>query len=135
MQQVYSKLQDQLGDEAIAIATKIRSHLEMNELLEAPKLLPQHDPVRFQRLDHCFTRKQWLNTVCSCKSKLYTGFPSDHYLLVTDFKVKLLARKPQPPKRPRLDFRNVTQASKNSFNQQFQQLVGLPQTTTPILPS
>ena len=95
---------------------------------------PQHDPVRFQRLDHCFTRKQWLNTVCSCKSKLYTGFPSDHYLLVTDFKVKLLARKPHPPKRPRLDFRNVTQTDKDSFNQQFQQAVGLPQTTTPILP-
>ena len=134
LQQVYGKMHTEFGDEALAIAALLRSYLTLPEPLDAPKILPQPDPVRFQRLDHCFTRRQWLNTVCSCRSKLYTGFPSDHYLLVTEVKIKLLARRPQPPKRVRFDFKNVTADQKTLFNEAFRKELGDTQTTTHALP-
>ena len=70
---------------------------ELPDLLAPPKTLPQADPVLFQRLDHTFTRRQWLNSIHSCQSKLHAGFPSDHYLLVTEIGVRLQARTPKPP--------------------------------------
>ena len=82
-----------------------------------PKIQPQVDPHRFQRLDHCFTRKQWLSSVHSCRSKLYTGFPSDHYLLVSEVQVKLASR-PKTAQQSRPDshgFPNCTEASKEAF--------------------
>ena len=85
-----------------------------------------------QRSSHSLI--QWLNTVCSCRSKLYTGFPSDRYLLLTEVKIKLLARRPQPPKRVRFDFKNITAAQKASFNDAFRRELGGTQTTTHMLP-
>ena len=134
LQQIYSKMHFEFGDDALALAALTRSYLTLPDPLEAPKILPQPDPVRFQRLDHCFTRRQWLNTVCSCRSKLYTGFPSDHYLLVTEVKIRLLARRPQPPKRVRFDFKHVTEDQKTAFNASFRGALGGTQTTTHILP-
>ena len=83
IQQFYDLLHNNLQEYALATAAHVRAYLDLNDVLPPPKLLPQLDPVRFQRLDHFFTRRQWMNTVRNCRSKLCTGFPSDHYLLVT----------------------------------------------------
>ena len=115
MQQVYDKIHFTMGDSALMIASNVRSYLEMDSLLPPPKLLPQVDPVYFQRLDHTFTRKQWLNSVNSCKSKLHTGFPSDHYLLVTDIKIKLSSRPEKTPKPPKINYVQE-EAHAKSFN-------------------
>ena len=89
MQQVYDKLHYQCMEAALPAATLIRSFLNLPVPLPPPKTTPRIDPVLFQRLDHCFTRPQWLNSVNTCQSKLHTGFPSDHYLLVTEVKIRL----------------------------------------------
>ena len=98
LQQAYDKLRHNIGETAIAVAANVRSYLECPEMLPPPPIKPQVDPVRFQKLDHTFTRKQWLNSVRSCKSKLCTGFPTDHYLLVTEMQVKLVARQSKSPR-------------------------------------
>ena len=87
------------------MAANIRSFLEMDSLLPLPKVLPDNDPTLFQRLDHTFTRKQWLNSVNKCRSKLFTGFPSDDYFIVTDIKIKLAARGPRRPRPSGLDIK------------------------------
>ena len=115
LQQVYDKIHFTMEESALLVASKVRSYLEMDSLLPPPKLLPQVDPVYFQRLDHTFTRKQWLNSVNSCKSKLRTGFPSDHYLLVTDIKIKLSSRSEKTPKPPKMNFIQ-DEAYAKSFN-------------------
>ena len=114
-QQVYDVLHHKLQDSALLAASNIRSFLEMDSLLPPPKTLPHTDPTLFERLGHTFTRKQWLNTVRKCRSKLYTGFPSDHYLLVTEVPVRLAAKSPRTPKPPslRIDF---TESSRTTFN-------------------
>ena len=122
MQQVYDKLHFELGEFALATASSVRSFLEIGSLLPAPKVLPHLDPTLFQRLDHTFTRKQWLSSVRSCRSKLHTGFPSDHYLLVTDVRVKLAAKKPRLPKPPKLQF-DSDNAKKAQFNAILKDLV------------
>ena len=122
MQQVYDKVHFEMGEYALITAMNIRSFLEMDSLLPAPRVLPHLDPTLFQRLDHTFTRKQWLSSVRHCRSKLYTGFPSDHYLLVTDVRVKLAAKRPKLPRVPRLQF-DSDEAKKAQFNAIFQELI------------
>ena len=104
MQQVYDKIHFGLGEYALSTASNIRSFLEMDTLLPAPKVLPHLDPTLFQRLDHTFTRRQWLNSINKCRSKLNTGFPSDHYLMVADVKVRLSARTPSTSQTPSAGF-------------------------------
>ena len=115
MQQVYDKLHYTQQEYALITASLVRSFLEMDSLLPPPKVLPHLDPTLFQRLDHTFTRRQWLNSVNKCRSKLYTGFPSDHYLLVTDVRIKLAARSPRPLRPPQLEF-SFTPENKKTFN-------------------
>ena len=102
MQQVYDKIHYTCEEFALGVAAQVRSFLELPGLLPPPKILPQADPIMFQRLDHTFTRRQWLNSVNNCRSKLHTGYPSDHYLLVTEIKVRLAAKAPKLPKPPKL---------------------------------
>ena len=133
LQQVYDKLHHHLGEPAIAVAANIRSYLECPDMLPPPQIKPQVDPVRFQSLDHTFTRKQWLNSVRSCKSKLYTGFPTDHYLLVTEVQVKLVAR--QAPRPIPLNLKQPTLQDNEQYNSILKELLEegpiLPVTTTP----
>lgn len=81
------------------VASKVRSYLGLPDLLPPLASLPSANPTQFQKLDHTFTRKQWLPTIHSCRSFTNTGYPSDHYLLVTTLQVRLAARprKPQVP--------------------------------------
>ena len=103
MQQFYAHLSSKDPIEALPVAARIRSYLDLPTPLPPPATTPHPDPVLFQRLDHTFTRKQWLSSVNSCRAKLHTGFPSDHYLLVTEVQVKLAKRTKGPPPPPRYD--------------------------------
>ena len=83
---------------SLEVCSVIKSFITDEIPLPPERLDPHPDPIRFQRLDHFFTRAQWLSTVNSCRSKLHTGFPTDHYLLVSENQVKLAKR----TRRPRL---------------------------------
>ena len=113
-QQFYGVVASKCSGQATQLAFRIRNFPDLPPLLQPPNIQPQVDPHRFQRLDHCFTRKQWLSSVHSCRSKLYTGFPSDHYLLVSEVQVKLASR-PKTAQQSRPDFHNCTEASKEAF--------------------
>ena len=93
MQQFYAHVFKQDEAQSLEICTYIRSFLDLPQPLPPYQNTPHPDPTRFQRLDHMFTRSQWLSSINPCKSKLHTGFPSDHYLLVTEIQVKLAQRK------------------------------------------
>ena len=124
MQQFYTHLQAKDPAQALTIASQIRAYLDLPQPLPPPKRQPTADPIRFQRLDHTFVRAQWLSGVNSCKSKLHTGFPSDHYLLVTEVQVKLAQRsKPSHP-RVRYDFKQTTIDHQHSFNNTFRAALG-----------
>ena len=73
VQQCYDVLHNNLQEYALVTAAHVRSFLDLNDIVPPPKLLPQLDPVRF-------TWRQWMNSVRNCRSKLYTGLPSDQYL-------------------------------------------------------
>ena len=61
------------------VASKVRSYLGLPDLLPPLASLPSANPTQFQKLDHTFTRKQWLSTIHSCRSFANTGYPSDHH--------------------------------------------------------
>ena len=116
LQQFYHRLTHTMPGDTLAVAANIRSFLSVSEPLPPTQTTPTLDPIRFQRLDHTFTRSQWLPSVNSCRSKLYTGFQSDHYLMVTEVQVKLAQRlKPMVPK-PKLNLSTPTEEQKQSFN-------------------
>ena len=123
LQQLYAKLEDTMGQTSLEVSARIRSFLDVPQPLPPPLKAPCPDPILFQRLDHTFTRKQWLSSINSCRSKLHTGFPSDHYLLVTEIQVKLAgrARKTIPP--PRLNTSGLTPEQKDAFNLQLANLL------------
>ena len=131
MQQFYQKLQQQEDTQALNIAARVRSFLPLDTPLPPPQKHPHPDPTRFQCLDHTFTRKQWLPSINSCRSKLHTGFPSDHYLLVTEIQVKLAQRlKPTPPK-PKLNLAQPTAEQQQAFNDALREVLGEAPKTTP----
>ena len=109
MQQFYAQVFKKDEVQSLEICTYIRSFLELPQPLPPYQNVPHPDPTRFQRLDHMFIRSQWLSSINSCRPKLHTGFPSDHYLLVTEIQVKLAQRKVKPSYSPKLDFSKVNQ--------------------------
>ena len=117
MQQFYDKAFYAFGDQALEVAANIRAFLDLPQPLPPTQNTPHPDPTRFQRLDHCFTRIQWLPSINSCRSKLHTGFPSDHYLLVTEIQITLSQRKQAPRYKPKIDFSKVTQTLRAQFNE------------------
>ena len=112
-----------MGQTSLEVSARIRSFLDVPQPLPPPLKAPCPDPILFQRLDHTFTRKQWLASINSCRSKLHTGFPSDHYLLVAEIQVKLAnrTRKTIPP--PRLNTSGLTPEQKDAFNLQLANLL------------
>ena len=116
LQQFYEKSFHTFGEGALTISSHIRAFLDLPQPLPPTKQHPHADPTRFQRLDHCFTRTQWLSSVSSCRSKLHTGFPSDHYLLVTEIQIRLAQRLQTRKYRPKIDFAKVTHALRAQFN-------------------
>ena len=116
IQQVYDVFHFQLQQDALEIAAKVRSYLDLPQLPPPLASEPSPDPIRVQRLDHMFVRHQWLSSVHSCRSKLHTGFPSDHYLLVTEIQVRLAYRPPRPRPTPKFNLSSVTPAQIRDFN-------------------
>ena len=125
MQQFYDILHHTFHTEALAIAANIRSFLDMPVPLPPQKTSPHIDPTLFQRLDHTFTRRQWLNSVNSCQSRLHTGFPSDHYLLLTEVKARLSQKVPKAPRAPPLHY-SMEPAQVKEFNDILADLWGDP---------
>ena len=78
--------------------------------------------------DHTFVRAQWLSGVNSFRSKLHTGFPSDHYLLVSEIQVKLVQRTQPSNPRLRFDFRQATIDQRFSFNWAFREAMKVDNT-------
>ena len=105
------------------VASKVRSYLGLPDLLPPIASLPSANPTQFQKLDHTFTRKQWLPTIHSCRSFTNTGYPSDHYLLVTTLQVRLAARPRKPPGSLKLHIGNLDDAPKDAFNAALQDLL------------
>ena len=133
MQQLYSKLHHMSAD-TIEVASIIRAYVMEDDLLPPDRLDPHPDPIRFQRLDHTFVRQQWLSSVNSCRSKLHTGFPSDHYLLVTEIQVKLASRDRVAPTQRKYDFSQVNISQRYKFNQHLKQALGLLKGDEPSAP-
>ena len=134
MQQLYHSIQQRDAEQALEVAARIRSYLPLDAPLPPPQKQPHPDPTRFQCLDHTFTRKQWLSSVNSCRSKLHTGFPSDHYLLVTEVQVKLAQRCQYSAPRPKLDLTQPSDAQKHEFNEALRAVLGATPQTTPQNP-
>ena len=129
MQQLYAHVFQQDSVQSLEVCTYIRSFLDLPQPLPPFQNTPPPDPTRFQRLDHMFTRAQWLSSINSCRSKLHTGFPSDHYLLVTEIQVKLAQRKVKPSYSPKLNFSKVDQTLRDEFNR------AKKDTTVPVGPA
>ena len=81
-----------------------------------------------------FTRQQWLSSVCSCRSKLRTGFPTDHYALVPEIQIKLAARSKRSPARRKLDLSKVSINDRYAYNQKLKQGLGLSTEQDPVVP-
>ena len=103
--------------------SNIRLFLDLPGLLAPPKKGPDIDPIRFQRLDHFFVRRQWLGSVLNFRSKLHTGFPSDHYLLVRKVRVKLANKKKSLLRPPLCDLQTTTPEVKTQFNMILKELL------------
>ena len=116
LQQFYAQVFQRDSVQSLEVCTYIRSFLDLPQPLPPFQNTPHRDPTRLQRLDHMFTRAQRLSSINSCRSKLHTGFPSDHYLLVTEIQVKLAQRKVKPSYSPKLDFSKVDQTLRDEFN-------------------
>ena len=91
-------------EESLTIGQTIRGFLTEEPLMQATPLKPQVDPYRFQSLDRLVTRRKWLPSVKNVRARHDTGFPSDHYLIISHVQVKLGAKPPAPPRPPRLDY-------------------------------
>ena len=52
LQQLYTKLHWELGEQSLEVASHIRSFLPLEQQLPPKQLEPHPDPTRFQRLDH-----------------------------------------------------------------------------------
>ena len=65
LQQLYAKLEDTMGHTSLEVSARIRSFLDVPQPLPPPLKAPYPDPILFQRLDHTFTRKQWLSSINS----------------------------------------------------------------------
>ena len=133
LQQFYSTWQNIDPPASLTVCSVIRSFLTDEAPLPPERLDPHPDPVRFQRLDHFFTRSQWLSSVNSRRSKLHTGFPTDHYLLVTEVQIKLAKRSRRPPTIRRYDLSSLDIATRFSYNEVLKSSLGL-QTSSPLPP-
>ena len=132
-QQFYETMQKPFGEETLSVASNIRSYLELPQPLPPSRQDPHPDPIRFQRLDHTFTRHQWLSSVCSCRSKLHTGFPTDHYALVTEIQIKLASRSKRSPGHRKLDLSKVSIQDRYAYNQKLKQGLGIGTAQDPVV--
>ena len=84
----------------LSLVSEIRAFLGLDTLPPNKLATPHIDPVRFQSLDRLITPRKWLPTIRTVKAVHNTGFPSDHYLLLTELSVRLGARRQRQPRPP-----------------------------------
>ena len=116
-----------LEDDKLTVVSDIRSYLGAETLPNLQPATPEVDPYRYQSLDRLITLKKWLPTVHYVGSKLTTGFPSDHFLLVAKIKIKLGAKIQKVLKAPRLEY-TASQRNLTRFNSIFKQQLSADQT-------
>ena len=104
--------------QAIQVADNIRQFLTATPIQQPPPAPPSADPIRFQNLDKCVTRRKWLPTVHSVKAA-----QSDHYLLKVEIQVRLGSKVPVPPKAP-----HRTYTKNSSYAKEFRRYRARPAT-------
>ncbi|CAE7830803.1 rnhA [Symbiodinium sp. CCMP2592] len=109
------------------IASNIRSFVTADPLPSSAPIPPRVDPLRFQSLDKLITRRKWLPSVLNVRAHHDTGFPSDHYLLVADCRVKLGAKIPKTSRPPTRDY-----SANTEFAQAFRKHYARNAQTTPL---
>ena len=120
--QLWDKFQtlDMLEDDKLTVVSDVRSYLGAETLPNLSPAIPEVDPYRYQSLDRLVTLRKWLPTVRYVGSKLNTGFPSDHFLLMAKIKIKLGAKIQKVIKPPRLEY-TASQRNITRFNRIFKQ--------------
>ena len=119
MQQFYSLLAGRFSNTlALSLAARIRAFVTNEPALPPLPSSPSPDPIRFQCLDKLLVARKWQSAVLSCRSLLTAGFPSDHYPLVAEVRVKLGRRMQRVPARTRFDypFSPTRVAEKSAYN-------------------
>ena len=91
-------------DDALMVVSEIRSFLGVDTLPYLGSIAPSIDPYRFQCLDKLACAKKWLPTIRTIKAHHSFGFPSDHYLVKVQIKVKLGAKPVAPARPPRYEY-------------------------------
>ena len=99
---LYDKIQTLPADEQtqLRVASTIREFVTADQLLASTPIPPTVDPLRFQSLDKLVTKRKWLPTVLKVRAHHNSGFPSDHYILVAECRVKLGAKIPKTSRPP-----------------------------------
>ena len=92
LQHLYTLLHFRFGDDALVISGRVRSFLSLPDVLPPLPSPVTTDFRRFNCLDRMLTRRQWLNSVHSCRTYPQSGFPNDHFLLESHIQVKLATR-------------------------------------------
>ena len=120
--------------DSLEIGQLIRSFITPDSLIDSVPTKPADDPSLFQSLDKVVCRKQWLPTIRQCYASHNTGFPSDHYLLLTHISVKLGSKPPRPPATIKYDY-SATDEQRTQFNRLFREKYAgkpcIPLQTTP----
>ena len=92
------------ASDQLSLVSEVRAFLGLDSLPPHRLATPQVDPVRFQSLDRLIVPRKWLPTVRKCKAIQSTGFPSDHFLLLLEVKVRLGARRQRQLRPPPLEY-------------------------------
>ena len=92
------------AQDALEIGQRVRAFITDSSLIDSVPTTPCNDPTLFQSLDKIVCRKPWLPTVKQCHAIHTTGFPSDHYLLISHIQVKLGSKPQKPPPSIKYDY-------------------------------
>ena len=84
-------------ENSLEIGQTIRAFISDHSWIDSVPTTPCNDPTLFQSLDKIICRRPWLPTVKQAYANHTTGFPSDHYLLISHIQVKLGSKPPKPP--------------------------------------
>ena len=131
--QVYDVIQAKITPEdlSLQVADTVRKYLTSDPLPDQLPLPPTNDPLRFQSLDRIVTRGKWLPSVHQVKAVHDTGFPSDHYLLVSKIVVKLGSKIPRPLAEPRRSYDQPAQYNL-AFRKFYANSAVTPPSATPL---
>ena len=104
--------------DALEIGQHIRAFITDSSLIDSVPTTPCNDPTLFQSLDKIVCRRPWLPTVKQCYAIHTTGFPSDHYLLISYIQVKLGSKPQKAPPSIKYDYSSDPQKL-DRFNKTF----------------